>query len=66
MPPPASQSCAHTFFDELRDPKTKLPNGGNLPPLFDFSTEEIRAAGDLAHKLIPAHAQGAGATAAKN
>jgi len=53
------QSCAHAFFDELREPGAKLPNGSPLPPLFDFSPEEIRAAGDLMHKLIPAHAQGA-------
>jgi serine/threonine protein kinase len=31
------QSCCHPFFDELRDPATKLPNGRPLPPLFDFS-----------------------------
>jgi serine/threonine protein kinase len=30
------EACAHTFFDELRDPDTRLPNGP-LPPLFNFS-----------------------------
>jgi hypothetical protein len=30
-------SLCHTFFDELRDPATKLPNGRPLPPLFDFT-----------------------------
>jgi serine/threonine protein kinase len=29
-------ACAHAFFDELRDPDTRLPNGP-LPPLFNFS-----------------------------
>jgi hypothetical protein len=53
------QSCAHVFFDELRDPNTRLPNGKALPPLFDFTPEEIRAAGDLIRKLIPPHAQSA-------
>ena len=26
----------HPFFDELRDPNTRLPNGRILPPLFNF------------------------------
>jgi len=52
------QSCGHAFFDELRDPNTKLPNGRDLPTLFDFSAEEMRMGGDLMRKLIPAHAQG--------
>jgi glycogen synthase kinase 3 beta len=30
------EACAHAFFDELRDPDTRLPNGP-LPPLFNFS-----------------------------
>ena len=32
------QACAHQFFDELRDPNTRLPNA-KLPPLFDFTPE---------------------------
>ena len=52
------QSCGHAFFDELRDPNTKLPNSRALPPLFDFTAEEMRAGGELMRKLIPAHAQG--------
>lgn len=31
------QACAHTFFDELREPNTRLPNGRALPPLFNFT-----------------------------
>lgn len=27
----------HSFFDELKDPKTKLPNGNALPELFNFT-----------------------------
>lgn len=53
------QSCGHSFFDELRDPNTKLPNTRPLPPLFDFTAEEMRAGGELMRKLIPPHAQGA-------
>jgi kinase len=26
----------HPFFDELRDPNTRLLNGRFLPPLFNF------------------------------
>ncbi len=58
------QSCAHVFFDELRDPTTRLPNGRPLPPLFDFTPEEVRAAGDLIRKLVPPHAAQASPTAA--
>ena len=28
----------HPFFDELRDPNTRLPNGRFLPPLFNFNS----------------------------
>lgn len=31
------QACAHAFFDELRDPLHRLPNGRLLPPLFNFT-----------------------------
>jgi len=53
------EACAHPFFDELRDPATKLPNGKPFPPLFNFTPEELRVAGDLQSKLIPPHAAGA-------
>lgn len=29
----ALQACAHPFFDQLRDPNARLPNGCPLPPL---------------------------------
>lgn len=29
-------ALTHPFFDELRDPNTRLPNGRFLPPLFNF------------------------------
>lgn len=46
--------CAHVFFDELRDPACRLPNGKALPPLFNFTPEENRAAGtELMPKLLP-------------
>jgi serine/threonine protein kinase len=31
------EACAHTFFEELRDPHTRLPNGRELPVLFNFT-----------------------------
>lgn len=32
------EALLHPFFDELRDQKTILPNGGNLPNLFNFTS----------------------------
>jgi glycogen synthase kinase 3 beta len=31
------QACTHRFFDELREPNTRLPNNRQLPPLFNFT-----------------------------
>ena len=31
--------CAHSFFDELREPHARLPNGRPFPPLFNFKQE---------------------------
>ena len=33
------EACAHPFFDELRDPNTRLLNGHPLPPLFNFTSQ---------------------------
>ncbi|KAF2309553.1 hypothetical protein GH714_003799 [Hevea brasiliensis] len=35
----ALEACAHSFFDELREPNARLPNGRPLPPLFNFRQE---------------------------
>jgi glycogen synthase kinase 3 beta len=51
------EACAHVFFDELRDPNTRLPNGRELPPLFNFTTFELAIKPSINGKLIPAHAQ---------
>ncbi|CAF3306094.1 unnamed protein product [Rotaria sp. Silwood2] len=51
------EACAHAFFDELRDPDTRLPNG-SLPPLFNFSQYELNINSSLNSRLIPAHLQG--------
>ena len=49
------QVCAHTFFDELREPATKLPNGRDLPPLFNFTDSELRIQPALNSQLLPPH-----------
>lgn len=35
----AIEACAHPFFDELRQPSTKMPNGRELPLLFNFTSQ---------------------------
>lgn len=48
----------HPFFDELRDPNTRLPNGRMLPPLFNFKSHELKGVPmDVILKLIPEHAR---------
>lgn len=37
----AIDAMQHPFFDELRDPATRLPNGRALPPLFNWQPEEL-------------------------
>ena len=36
------EAIAHPFFDELRDPETKLPSGNPLPELFNFTQGIIK------------------------
>ncbi|KAI3808728.1 hypothetical protein L1987_24687 [Smallanthus sonchifolius] len=53
----ALEACIHPFFNELRDPNTRLPNGRPLPPLFNFKPQELKGASlELLAKLIPEHA----------
>lgn len=37
------EALAHEFFDELRNPKTRLPGGGALPELFSFLPVELES-----------------------
>ncbi|RAL40915.1 hypothetical protein DM860_008613 [Cuscuta australis] len=54
----ALEACIHPFFNELRDPNTRLPNGRPLPPLFNFRPQELKGATpELLTKLIPEHAK---------
>jgi glycogen synthase kinase 3 beta len=47
--------CGHSFFDELREEGTRLPNGNGLPPLFDFTSHELASPPELLAKLVPRH-----------
>ncbi|KAK8639617.1 hypothetical protein V6N13_137990 [Hibiscus sabdariffa] len=54
----AIEALIHPFFDELRDPNTRLPNGRFLPPLFNFKPHELKGVPvDILVKLIPEHAR---------
>uniref|UniRef100_A0A183TZ43 Glycogen synthase kinase-3 n=1 Tax=Toxocara canis TaxID=6265 RepID=A0A183TZ43_TOXCA len=57
------QACAHALFDELRQPDCKLPNGRPLPPIFDFSEQELRIEPNLNSALLPHTVSQGGATA---
>ena len=52
------QACAHSFFDELREAGTKLPNGRDLPQLFNFTEGELKIQPSLNSQLLPPHLGG--------
>jgi serine/threonine protein kinase len=41
------------YFDELRDPNTRLPNGAPLPALFNFTEEERNDEPEAVAQLVP-------------
>lgn len=47
------QACSHSFFDELREPAARLPNGRQLPPLFNFTEYELSIQPSLNDFLKP-------------
>ncbi|KAL0436022.1 UNVERIFIED_CONTAM: Shaggy-related protein kinase alpha [Sesamum radiatum] len=54
----ALEALVHPFFDELRDPNVRLPNGRFVPPLFNFKPNELKGVPtELLGKLIPEHAR---------
>ncbi|KAI9832117.1 MAG: regulator of ime2 [Phylliscum demangeonii] len=62
----AVEAMCHPFFDELRDPSTRLPDSRHagapareLPNLFDFSRHELSIAPELNARLVPPHARAA-------
>ncbi|KAI8985061.1 kinase-like domain-containing protein [Pilobolus umbonatus] len=52
---PAFDSLADPFFDELRNPNTKMINGKELPPLFNFTRHELSIKPELIPKIVPSH-----------
>ncbi|XP_012274254.1 glycogen synthase kinase-3 beta isoform X2 [Orussus abietinus] len=58
------QACASPFFDELREPGTRLPNNRELPPLFNFTEQERRVSPGLISRLIPKHVKSTESTGA--
>ncbi|VFQ75728.1 unnamed protein product [Cuscuta campestris] len=54
----ALEACAHPFFDALREPNVSLPNGKPVPPLFNFTPQElVGVPPELQSRLIPEHAR---------
>ncbi|CAG8851768.1 26064_t:CDS:2, partial [Racocetra persica] len=53
----AIEAMCHPFFDELRNPETRLPTGKELPKLFDFTEQELSIRDDLISQLVPQHAE---------
>ena len=51
--PTPLENLGDSYFDELRDPKTRLPNGMPLPELFNFTPEEKRVNPTLVEQLTP-------------
>ncbi|KAJ5127540.1 hypothetical protein N7448_008319 [Penicillium atrosanguineum] len=60
----AIEAMCHPFFDELRDPNTRLPDSRHhnnpakdMPACFDFSRHELSIAPHLNEQLVPPHAR---------
>ncbi|KAF8334326.1 putative glycogen synthase kinase 3 alpha [Cantharellus anzutake] len=49
----AIEAMCHPFFDDLRQEATKMPNGKDLPLLFNFTREELSIRPDLNRQLVP-------------
>jgi len=53
----AVEAMCHPFFDELRVEGLRMPNGKELPPLFNFTREELSVRPDLIRTLVPPHCE---------
>ncbi|KAK4705419.1 hypothetical protein P7C70_g780, partial [Phenoliferia sp. Uapishka_3] len=51
----AIEAMTHPFFDDLRVPDAKMATGKDLPPLFNFTREELSIRPDLNKQLVPPH-----------
>jgi len=49
------EAMCHPLFDELKQEGTRMPNGKELPRLFDFTREELSIRPDLNRALVPPH-----------
>jgi len=47
----------HPLFDELRQEGIRMPNGKDMPRLFDFTREELSVRPDLMRTLVPPHCE---------
>ncbi|GAA95011.1 uncharacterized protein L969DRAFT_96010 [Mixia osmundae IAM 14324] len=53
----AVEAMCHPFFNELREADAKMVNGKDMPPLFDFTLNELSVRPDLNAQLVPGHAE---------
>ena len=51
--PTAMQVLTHSFFNELKVQGTKMPDGEELPPLFNWTKEELENYPDLVKRITP-------------
>jgi hypothetical protein len=51
--PKPLEALLDPYFDELRDEATRLPNGGKLMDLFNFTIEEYNTCPDVVEQLVP-------------
>jgi len=51
----AIEACGHSFFDELRDPKTRFREEYHAENLFAFTDEEMALNPDMINVLVPKH-----------
>ncbi len=53
----AVEALCHPFFDELRTGEIRMPNGREVPALFNWTKEELSVRPDLISRLVPQHAE---------
>ncbi|KAH8108483.1 Pkinase-domain-containing protein [Phellopilus nigrolimitatus] len=53
----AVEAMCHPLFDELRAEGMRMPNGKDLPRLFDFTREELSIRPDMNKQLVPPHCE---------
>ena len=52
------EAAAHPFFDELRQPNMKFPDGTSLPDMYTFTKQELQQVSlEIQDILVPEHAR---------